>query len=606
MKKVIMLLLIMFTGISLVSAADPIITKDTNDLLSVVQGGNPQALVCLNGGAYNFTSVNNIYYANTVADISTQITNIKNSGVGGILVIESGEYYINSEINISSLDNTLITGEGNTTLFHNMTGTENSIFVHETGTLKNFEISNLNFESELSYFDRAGFNNRNIRIVGGENIKIHDLVMEYPSANHTHNATNEYAPTFGIQLNTIDGLHVYNNRLINFGWYPLEIELYDNVIVENNFIRTAYYGISGGGITSNRIKILNNNILSATNFPDHTYGIYLENYGGESIISSNYIVNATGSGGIRLDHTTKSPNGTNTIISNNHLVNCDYPIEASNMYEVLVYGNTIPSWSTHSTLIFQDNEKLVIFGNLLNNSITLSTTGTTQIYNTDYRDSYEFQTTGEDFYFNGGDVGLSVSSPLVKLHLNDVVTTSGASRFNTLIYDDSAQAAGVGGGLLFGGDYTDAGAQTFWAGIWSEKETATSGEYGGGLHFGTRDHGSTPAERMMISAEGNVGIATTDPLAPLSVVNGGSTNTAFGVYVVQSNTNAAGWNLNSDTSGDFNIGRVAGSSVSSPKVTIDASGNVDIDTLAGSYTGGSAYVCVFDSGIIYASDSACP
>ena len=37
-----------------------------------------------------------------------------------------------------------------------------------------------------------------------------------------------------------------------------------------------------------------------------------------------------------------------------------------------------------------------------------------------------------------------------------------------------------------------------------------------------------------------------------------------------------------------------------------ASGNVKIGNLAGSYTGGSAYVCVYNSGQIYASETACP
>jgi hypothetical protein len=35
-------------------------------------------------------------------------------------------------------------------------------------------------------------------------------------------------------------------------------------------------------------------------------------------------------------------------------------------------------------------------------------------------------------------------------------------------------------------------------------------------------------------------------------------------------------------------------------------GNVEVNSLASTYTGGSAYVCVYDSGVIYASEIACP
>ena len=43
-----------------------------------------------------------------------------------------------------------------------------------------------------------------------------------------------------------------------------------------------------------------------------------------------------------------------------------------------------------------------------------------------------------------------------------------------------------------------------------------------------------------------------------------------------------------------------------PEFELDVNGTVHVEDLEGSYTGGSAYVCVYDSGVIYASESACP
>jgi len=45
---------------------------------------------------------------------------------------------------------------------------------------------------------------------------------------------------------------------------------------------------------------------------------------------------------------------------------------------------------------------------------------------------------------------------------------------------------------------------------------------------------------------------------------------------------------------------------STQSLYIDNSNQLTIENLKGSYTGGSAYVCVFDSGILYTSETACP
>jgi hypothetical protein len=49
-----------------------------------------------------------------------------------------------------------------------------------------------------------------------------------------------------------------------------------------------------------------------------------------------------------------------------------------------------------------------------------------------------------------------------------------------------------------------------------------------------------------------------------------------------------------------------GSSARAERMRVNANGNVTINNLAGSYTNGSAYVCVNNSGQLYTSESGCP
>jgi len=51
------------------------------------------------------------------------------------------------------------------------------------------------------------------------------------------------------------------------------------------------------------------------------------------------------------------------------------------------------------------------------------------------------------------------------------------------------------------------------------------------------------------------------------------------------------------------VGESAGSTT---RLTVEDDGTITISDLAGSYTGGSAYVCVDDNGTLFASESACP
>jgi hypothetical protein len=80
---------------------------------------------------------------------------------------------------------------------------------------------------------------------------------------------------------------------------------------------------------------------------------------------------------------------------------------------------------------------------------------------------------------------------------------------NVQINDSTSAAAGVGGGISFGGYITGTSGTGEFAGIKGIKENSTAGEYGGHLVFVTRVNGGTPTERVRIVSTGTVMVGTT-------------------------------------------------------------------------------------------------
>ncbi len=115
-------------------------------------------------------------------------------------------------------------------------------------------------------------------------------------------------------------------------------------------------------------------------------------------------------------------------------------------------------------------------------------------------------------------LGIGTATPLDPLHI--VGTVSTVYRGNLLLSDDTAQAAGVGGQVVFGGKYRDDGTYTEWAGIQGTKEDGVTSHYGGELHFRTRPDDGDLQDRMVIDAAGNVGIGTVTPTGLLTLDSG--------------------------------------------------------------------------------------
>lgn len=114
---------------------------------------------------------------------------------------------------------------------------------------------------------------------------------------------------------------------------------------------------------------------------------------------------------------------------------------------------------------------------------------------------------------SSGNVGIGTTSPNRVLHAEGTASTFGDTRSVVQIADNTAMAAGVGGGVIFTGKATtgQGDSLTTFAGIHGEKENGTSTNTAGAMVFSTRTSGSNPAERMRIDSSGKVGIGTTSP-----------------------------------------------------------------------------------------------
>ncbi len=119
---------------------------------------------------------------------------------------------------------------------------------------------------------------------------------------------------------------------------------------------------------------------------------------------------------------------------------------------------------------------------------------------------------------NGDPVFVVAGGTDNQVGIRGLPVTYGDARSNLTVRDRSPLAAGIGGGITFGGTYRSDGTMTYWAGISSVKENATDNDHAGSLILHTRTSISPPTERMRITSAGRVGIGTTSPSYKLDVV----------------------------------------------------------------------------------------
>ena len=122
-----------------------------------------------------------------------------------------------------------------------------------------------------------------------------------------------------------------------------------------------------------------------------------------------------------------------------------------------------------------------------------------------------------------GNVGIGTTSPVAKLdvrqeaaatatttlqaHTANIVGDGYGSEAQLAIIDSATGAVGTGGGINFGGRHDGTNA-TEWARIKSYKDSATAGQYGGGLKFMTRAQGAGMVAVMTLTSTCIDGIGT--------------------------------------------------------------------------------------------------
>lgn len=104
----------------------------------------------------------------------------------------------------------------------------------------------------------------------------------------------------------------------------------------------------------------------------------------------------------------------------------------------------------------------------------------------------------EGVLLKDGFVGIGVGVPGLPLEVRS------ADDNQAMFFDSTAQAAGVGGGIAFGGKYTDAGDEAMAGRIGAEKTNATSGNVAFDMIFETQDSVGIITERMKLTSAGDL------------------------------------------------------------------------------------------------------
>ena len=140
--------------------------------------------------------------------------------------------------------------------------------------------------------------------------------------------------------------------------------------------------------------------------------------------------------------------------------------------------------------------------------------------------------------YDNGSSRISLGSPIntspwQALHVQSTGSqfsdgASGNNNYNVVIIDQNAYTSNYGGGILFGGKYNSAGGTTTLAMV-SVSKVNGDGNFGGKVHIGGREHGTSNIAKVLTVTHANVGIITTNPVNQLHVGDGTDNNTWIGV-----------------------------------------------------------------------------
>ncbi len=214
-------------------------------------------------------------------------------------------------------------------------------------------------------------------------------------------------------------------------------------------------------------------------------------------------------------------------------------------------------------------------------------------------------------YFNGGNVGIGTTSPD---QLLTVAGTSGAIRVERQDITRGNHARNI---FLAGNGESDSDG-LYYNVLLEENNSYDSwveymisgGGYGAtagrraGMRWYTQGSGDVGHLRMTLTGDGELGIGTDSPSEILEVA---SSNPRVSVKDSDSSGSTATTGVIFLDSSGSRQGYVGDLSSANQHLYIGSdNGEILLENLASTYSGGSAYVCVYDSGVVYASESACP
>ena len=194
---------------------------------------------------------------------------------------------------------------------------------------------------------------------------------------------------------------------------------------------------------------------------------------------------------------------------------------------------------------------------------------------------------------------------MANLAISGTPTSSGTVYKNNLqIIDTTSQAAGVGGGISFRGNYSGTTPIDIGSGISGYKITGVDGGLDFGLNFWTRGTSAGVHTSMFITGEGNVGIGTTGPLSTLHIgVDASSTNATSPVMLIGtsnlSSPSAGGVGLGSNFPSTFTGSFLQFQLNNSTKFSVSSGGTIFTSNgLANSSTLSNAYVNMLTTGTV--------
>ena len=191
-----------------------------------------------------------------------------------------------------------------------------------------------------------------------------------------------------------------------------------------------------------------------------------------------------------------------------------------------------------------------------------------------------------------GNIGMGTTSLYSNVKGLQVENTKSSVNTGIIgVFDNTAQATGVGGRIILGGRYINSDpTNILFAGIEGVKENATSNNYAGALVLSTIANAGNLSEKMRITSAGNVGIGTASPDFLTKIYNNSTSNSSL-FAIEQAGTGDAAmqfriagsmfWRMGVDNSDSdrFKISNASGGDdFGTDMLTITSGGSVGIGT----------------------------